>query len=183
MTAAVSPLPGPLSFSRGVHPPERKAFAADVPIEVVPTPKQVAIALLQHTGAPNEQQVKNREEVALGALIGSTDAFVSAPVHASINGKAGNASVATLPNGRHVPVVPVRAGGDQLEGQALFDEVYGGEWPHHGLDQYAPEQIVASRSRDGVVDRTRPLCPYPQQAVYTGTGSTDAAENFVCRTR
>ena len=32
-----------------------------------------------------------------------------------------------------------------------------------------------------MVDRTRPLCPYPQQAVYTGTGSTDDAENFVCR--
>jgi feruloyl esterase len=53
------------------------------------------------------------------------------------------------------------------------------EWVEQGK---APDQVVASRSRDGVVDRTRPLCPYPQQAVYTGTGSTDAAENFVCRT-
>ena len=44
-----------------------------------------------------------------------------------------------------------------------------------------PISIVASRVRDGAVDRTRPLCPYPQQAVYTGNGSTDDAENFVCR--
>ena len=27
---------------------------------------------------------------------------------------------------------------------------------------------------------TRPLCPYPQIAKYTGKGSTDDAANFVC---
>ena len=78
MSPAVSALPGRLSFHRGVHPPQRKAFAADAAIEVVPTPKQVAIALLQHTGAPNESAVKNRQEVALGDVVGQTDAFVSA---------------------------------------------------------------------------------------------------------
>jgi hypothetical protein len=30
----------------------------------------------------------------------------------------------------------------------------------------APEQIIASHSRNGTVDRTRPLCPYPQMARY-----------------
>ena len=45
----------------------------------------------------------------------------------------------------------------------------------------APAQIVASRARDGKVDRTRPLCPYPQVASYKGTGSTDEAANFVCK--
>jgi feruloyl esterase len=45
----------------------------------------------------------------------------------------------------------------------------------------APDQIVASRIREGKVDRTRPLCPYPQIATYKGSGSTDEAGNFVCR--
>jgi feruloyl esterase len=45
----------------------------------------------------------------------------------------------------------------------------------------APDQIVASRTREGKVDRTRPLCPYPQVATYKGSGSTDEAVNFVCR--
>jgi hypothetical protein len=31
-----------------------------------------------------------------------------------------------------------------------------------------------------VVTRTRPLCPYPQTAVYNGSGSTDDAANFTC---
>jgi hypothetical protein len=41
----------------------------------------------------------------------------------------------------------------------------------------------ASRFRDGKIDRTRPLCPYPQGAVYGGTGSTDDAANFICKAR
>ena len=44
----------------------------------------------------------------------------------------------------------------------------------------APASIPASRVRDGIVDRTRPLCPYPQQAIYKGSGSTDDAANFTC---
>ena len=45
----------------------------------------------------------------------------------------------------------------------------------------APDRIVASRIRNGTVDRTRPVCPYPEVAIYTGAGSTDDAQNFVCR--
>ncbi len=45
----------------------------------------------------------------------------------------------------------------------------------------APDQIAASRLRDGKVDRTRPLCPYPQIAKYKGSGSIDEAANFSCQ--
>jgi feruloyl esterase len=44
----------------------------------------------------------------------------------------------------------------------------------------APDQIIASRIRDGKTERTRPLCPYPQVAKYKGTGSTNDATNFSC---
>ena len=50
-------------------------------------------------------------------------------------------------------------------------------WVENGT---APEKIVASHVTNGVVDRTRPLCPYPQIAVYLGSGSTDEAANFAC---
>ena len=49
-------------------------------------------------------------------------------------------------------------------------------------DGQAPDSIPASRVRNGVVDRTRPLCPSPQVAAYKGTGGTDQAANFACRT-
>jgi len=69
-------------------------------------------------------------------------------------------------------------GGD---GPNTFDAVTALErWVELGQ---APDQMVASHSTNGVVDRTRPLCPYPQVAVYKGTGGTDDAANFVCRTR
>ena len=45
----------------------------------------------------------------------------------------------------------------------------------------APDQIIASHSKAGTIDRTRPLCAYPMVARYTGTGSIDDAGNFVCR--
>ncbi|MGD0133717.1 MAG: tannase/feruloyl esterase family alpha/beta hydrolase [Bryobacteraceae bacterium] len=44
----------------------------------------------------------------------------------------------------------------------------------------APDRIRAAHKTKGVVDRTRPLCPYPQTAHYRGSGSTDDAANFVC---
>ncbi len=53
------------------------------------------------------------------------------------------------------------------------------EWVERGK---APDRIVASHSTNGVVNRTRPLCPYPQRAVYKGVGSSDDAANFDCRT-
>jgi feruloyl esterase len=52
------------------------------------------------------------------------------------------------------------------------------QWVERGV---APERVVAARSVNGVVDRLRPLCPYPQAAAYTGKGDTNDAANFVCR--
>jgi feruloyl esterase len=50
-------------------------------------------------------------------------------------------------------------------------------WVEEGA---APARIVASRLEAGKVARTRPLCPYPQVARYSGTGSLDDAANFTC---
>jgi hypothetical protein len=44
-----------------------------------------------------------------------------------------------------------------------------------------PDSILASRSVNGVVEKTRPLCPYPQTAQYKGSGDTNDAANFACR--
>ncbi len=52
------------------------------------------------------------------------------------------------------------------------------QWVERGI---APDQIVATRSIGGVVDRLRPLCAYPKIAAWKGTGDTNDAANFVCR--
>jgi hypothetical protein len=83
-------------------------------------------------------------------------------------------------------------GGD---GPNMFDQ---GGTPHAGrlrsidaaLEAWVeqgttPDQIVAAKYknnldvRSGII-RTRPLCPWPQVAKYSGSGSTDDAANFVC---
>src|SRR4029077_6720354 len=65
------------------------------------------------------------------------------------------------------------------EGPNTFDMMPSLEqWVEKGQ---APTRVVASHSTNGKVDRTRPLCAYPQVARYTGTGSTDEAANFTCR--
>jgi feruloyl esterase len=64
------------------------------------------------------------------------------------------------------------------EGTDNFDMLSALEqWRENGK---APENIPASRIEGAKVVRTRPLCPYPQQAIYKGSGSTDQAENFYC---
>jgi feruloyl esterase len=67
------------------------------------------------------------------------------------------------------------------EGTATFDSLATLErWVEEGV---APAQIPASRMANGVVNRTRPLCPYPQAATYSGTGSIEDAANFACKAR
>jgi feruloyl esterase len=51
-------------------------------------------------------------------------------------------------------------------------------WVERGV---APDQIVATRSINGVVDRSRPLCVYPKIAVYKGKGDANDAASFECR--
>jgi feruloyl esterase len=47
-------------------------------------------------------------------------------------------------------------------------------------DGKAPERIIASRTRDGATDMTRPLCPYPQVAVWDREGDPNDAASFTC---
>lgn len=51
------------------------------------------------------------------------------------------------------------------------------QWVEKGT---APDKVIATHATAGKVDRSRPLCPYPQEAQYKGSGSTDDAANFVC---
>jgi hypothetical protein len=66
-------------------------------------------------------------------------------------------------------------GGNGPQPQGLFDSVVN--WVERGQ---APDQITAVRTIGGAA-QSRPLCPYPAFARWTGSGSADDAANFVCR--
>jgi feruloyl esterase len=52
------------------------------------------------------------------------------------------------------------------------------DWVEDGV---APARITASRVREGEVEMTRPLCPYPEVASWDGTGDPNDAASFGCR--
>ena len=64
-------------------------------------------------------------------------------------------------------------GPDQFNKMAVIER-----WREAGQ---APEAIIASHVTGSRVDMTRPLCPYPQVAVYKGAGSTNDAASFSCK--
>ena len=69
------------------------------------------------------------------------------------------------------PGVAHCGGGVGPQPQNLFGALVN--WVENGV---APSSILAS----GPPIRTRTLCPYPQTAIYNGSGSTDDASNFHC---
>jgi feruloyl esterase len=91
---------------------------------------------------------------------------------------AANGGIAKTSNEMRLFMVPGMNHCGGGEGPNTFDKVDPlVEWVEHGK---APDMIVASHSTSGQVDRTRPLCPYPQVAKYKGSGSIDDAQNFAC---
>jgi hypothetical protein len=67
------------------------------------------------------------------------------------------------------------SGGAGPQPQNLFGALV--DWVENKVP---PQTITAQNTAGGVVTRTRPLCPYPQTAIYKGSGSIDDAANFSC---
>ncbi len=66
-------------------------------------------------------------------------------------------------------------------GPNTFDGVTALEqWVEKGV---APERIIATHSTLGKMDMSRPLCAYPEKAVYDGKGSPKDAASFACRAK
>ncbi|MBE0430846.1 MAG: electron transport complex subunit RsxC [Dehalococcoidia bacterium] len=73
-------------FVGGIHVPHHKSFSEHKAIKEASVPAEIIIPLVQHTGVPNQPLVNVGDRVKAGQLIGATDKFVSAPVHASLSG-------------------------------------------------------------------------------------------------
>lgn len=151
MIAFLNSKKGTGNFARGVHPPEQKEFSKNAAIEAAPVPDQLLVPLWQHTGAPCKPLVKVKQEVKWGDKIGEAGGFISAAVHAPVNGTILMLSAVTLPIGRRVQALPIKSAAEQLSGRALVEDVLGGNWPTAGLDRFAPEQIVDAVREAGIV--------------------------------
>lgn len=77
----------------------------------IPTPDTVVIPMQQHIGAPCDVLVRPGDAVKAGQLIGDSDKFVSAPIHASISGTVTSVGDVRLANGKICKAVTISSDG------------------------------------------------------------------------
>jgi electron transport complex protein RnfC len=99
------------SSRHSVRLPENKV-TAESPIEPMPLPYAVILPLQQNLGAPSKALVKRGEKVLTGQKIGDTEAFVSAPVHASLSGEVTEISTVINPStGQPIEAIVISSDG------------------------------------------------------------------------
>ena len=77
-----------------------------------------------------------------------------------------------------VPGMNHCSGGPSTDDFEMFPEIIN--WVENGI---APDKVIATASNPGyfgVESRSRPLCPYPKQTRYKGSGDINDADNFRC---
>ena len=94
----------------GVHVPHRKN-TANMQTALMPAPQFVTISMSQHIGAPCKPVVKVGDTVAVGQLIGDSDAFVSAPIHSSVSGVVKKIDKVTNSDGAKVDAITIESDG------------------------------------------------------------------------
>ncbi len=107
---------GKCTFPGGIHPPHRKMTETDAIERVFLTPgHDVVIPMVQHIGAPCKPVVKPKDIVTAGQIVGSSDSFVSAPVHSPCNGVVKSIVPLFHPSGRKIESVVITVAEDQPE--------------------------------------------------------------------
>ncbi len=96
----------------GVHAPHNKNTAHQHSL-MMPVPKMVALPMNQHIGAPCVPLVKPGDTVEVGQCIARSDAFVSAPIHASVSGTVKKIDKITMPDGSKRDAVFIESDGEQ----------------------------------------------------------------------
>lgn len=102
----------------GVKVPHNKN-TEDCKIIRMPTPDKVVLPMQQHIGAPCIPTVKVGDTVKVGQIVGDSDKFISAPIHASISGTVTKIADTVLANGRQAPAVTIESDGEM----AMFEGI------------------------------------------------------------
>lgn len=85
---------------------------AEMPVERMPVPNTVVLPMQQHIGAPCTPTVKVGDTVSVGQVIGDSDKFVSAPIHATISGVVKAVGDVKLANGIITKGVTIESDGE-----------------------------------------------------------------------
>lgn len=131
-------------FPGGVHPTDGydKAMTMDKPVRVY-EPETVTILAEQSFGGKCGIQVKSGEKVQEGNLIGTPEAFMAAPLHASVSGEVVDVKEVTN-QGRKINACIIRRE-EELKGTL-------GEYADKivSIDSFSKEDIVAGLENGGL---------------------------------
>ncbi len=111
----------PPTFRHGVHPAERKAATASLPIERMPFVDEYVIPLAQHIGAPAKAIVEPGQRVERGEKIADPGGFVSIAHHAPVTGTVRAIEPRPHPSGKLQPAIVI--GADPFSSQRLSAKV------------------------------------------------------------
>ncbi len=119
MTVNIPGVLPPFCKGRGGVRTEHHKDMAKQAVERMPAPDEVVLPLSMHIGAPCAPTVAVGDSVKIGQIIGDTDKFVSAPIHASVSGTVKAIGPVKVANGSTVNAVTIASDG-KME---LFEEI------------------------------------------------------------
>ena len=100
----------PFKTHGGASIPSRKD-TAEPQSAVLPVPEEVVLPMQQHIGAPCAPMVSVGDRVLVGQKIGDSEAYISAPIHASISGKVAAVERVPLASGQIANTVRIVSDG------------------------------------------------------------------------
>lgn len=106
-------------FKGGVHPPYNKDLARDKAIERLPMPKELAVSMSQHLGAPAKCVVAVGDHVEKGQLIGERNGFISVSVRSPASGTVKAVEKRLGPAGGSADAVIIETDAEQCEVETL----------------------------------------------------------------
>ena len=98
---------------KGIHIPHNKA-TAEQETTVMPLPSKVMLPMHQHVGAPCVPQVKRRQQVEVGQLIGHSDARLTADIFSPVSGIVREIRQIHYSNGWSDEAIVIEPDGEQL---------------------------------------------------------------------
>ena len=125
----------------GIHPAEHKELTKGLAIEQMPLPKEVAILLGQHIGAPCEAMVKKGDVVTAGQQIGQVTKGLGTGVHSSCAGKVKAISTAGHPIRIAAPAVIIETDAEAKDP----------EWEKHEWNDLSPDELLDCIKNAGIV--------------------------------
>lgn len=131
-----------LTFRGGIHPNDSKGATNSLPICEFTPPKMMYYPLAQHIGAPLAPIVSVGDTVKMGQKIADSEAFVSAPMHASVSGTVKEIGTCMHPSGSKVPAIIIENDGLDTPDEPINTK---------SLEELTPVEIINLVRAAGIV--------------------------------